>query len=199
MNPLIWIRLLAYSERVGFEQQRDRPRRDLRTDAGRPSAAIELHADAIDLHAEPDDSPAIAANGDGSGRLHLTFASADAASAPMSDDGIRTNDMLAVMTINRPAIASDLQPIQLDEVSAVVVMPGSLPAERLGLAARARMDSAEIHAKAIIAAALIANRAVEIPAVPQDGHWSADSVAVRLRDLTDYVYQVLAAQAPGGN
>jgi len=61
------------------------------------------------------------------------------------------------------------------------------------------MDPAEIHAKAIIAAALIANQVVEIPTVPQDGHWSADSVALRLRDLTDYVYQVLAAQAPGGN
>ena len=192
MNPLIWIRLLAYSERDGFEQQRDRPRRDLRSDAERPFAAI-------DHHAELDDSPAIAANGDGSGRLQLTFASADAASAPMSKDGIITNDILAVVAINRPAIASDLEPMQLDEVSAMVVMPGSLPAERPGLSERARMDSAEIHAKAIIAAALIANRAVEIPTVPQDGHWSADSVAVRLRDLTDYVYQVLAAQAPGGN
>jgi hypothetical protein len=191
MNPLIWIRLLAYSERVGFEQQRDHcPRRDVRTDAGRPSTAI-------DVHAEPDSPPAISDNGDGSGRLHLTFAGTDAAPALMSGD--IANDILAVAPINRPAHAFDLAPATLlDGVSPVVVMPGKLP-ERLGLTGRARMDHAELHAKAVIAAALIANRAVEIPSVPPQGHWSADSAAVRLRDITDYIYQLLGAQAPGGN
>lgn len=55
------------------------------------------------------------------------------------------------------------------------------------------MDPVELQARATIAAALIASRAVEIPSIPQSGDWAADPAAIRLRDLTDYIYQVLAA------
>ena len=61
------------------------------------------------------------------------------------------------------------------------------------------MDSSELHVKAVIAAALIASHAVEIPKIPDAGHWFEDPAAVRLRDLTDYLYQVLAAPGPGSN
>ena len=54
------------------------------------------------------------------------------------------------------------------------------------------MDPAEIHAKAVIAAALIASGAVEVPAIPVRGEWSHDEAGMRLRDLTDYVYQMIA-------
>ena len=54
------------------------------------------------------------------------------------------------------------------------------------------MDSSEIHAKAIIAAALIASHAVEIPRIPTSGlDWTKDSASVRLRDLTDFVYRAI--------
>ena len=53
------------------------------------------------------------------------------------------------------------------------------------------MNSDEIHAKAAIAAALIVSGAVAIPAIPADGDWSRDEAGVRLRDLTDYVYQMV--------
>lgn len=53
------------------------------------------------------------------------------------------------------------------------------------------MDPAEIQARAIIAAALIMSRAVEVPTMPSTGHWSHDDSAIRLRDLTDYVYQMI--------
>jgi hypothetical protein len=62
------------------------------------------------------------------------------------------------------------------------------------------MEAAEIQAKATIAAALIACHAVEIPAIPKrSGLGSIDSDATRLRDLTDYVYQALAAVSAGGS
>ena len=54
------------------------------------------------------------------------------------------------------------------------------------------MEAAEIHAKAI-AAALIMNHAVEVPTVPTSGDWSKDAAALRLRDLTDYVYQMITS------
>ena len=57
------------------------------------------------------------------------------------------------------------------------------------------MDTAEIHAKATIAAALITSHAVEIPRIPTAGE-KEDSAAIRLRDLTDYVYQALIAVTP---
>ena len=55
------------------------------------------------------------------------------------------------------------------------------------------MESSEIQARATIAAALIICRAVEVPAIPTSGGWSMDTAAVRLRDLTDYVYQVISS------
>jgi hypothetical protein len=58
------------------------------------------------------------------------------------------------------------------------------------------MEPHEILAKATIAAALIMTRAVELPTIPTSGDWSQDTAALRLRDLTDYVYQMLAAPQP---
>ena len=55
------------------------------------------------------------------------------------------------------------------------------------------MNPSEIQAKAIIAAALIESRAVEIPTIPTSGDWSKDTAAIRLRDLTDYVYQMITS------
>ena len=53
------------------------------------------------------------------------------------------------------------------------------------------MDSGEIQAKATIAAALINSRAVELPSIPLSGEWAHDAASLRLRDLTDYVYQMI--------
>lgn len=53
------------------------------------------------------------------------------------------------------------------------------------------MDSVEIQAKATIAAALITSRAVDVPAIPSSGEWARDAASQRLRDLTDYVYQMI--------
>jgi len=53
------------------------------------------------------------------------------------------------------------------------------------------MEAGEIQARAAIAAALIVSRAVEVPTIPTSGDWSHDSAALRLRDLTDYVYQMI--------
>jgi hypothetical protein len=58
------------------------------------------------------------------------------------------------------------------------------------------MDSVEIQAKATIAAALIMREAVAVPSMPPKGGWLDDAAAVRLRDLTDYVYQALTAPNP---
>ena len=55
------------------------------------------------------------------------------------------------------------------------------------------MEPLEIQARAAIAAALIVSRAVEIPAIPESGDWSRDTAALRLRDLTDYVYQMITS------
>ena len=55
------------------------------------------------------------------------------------------------------------------------------------------MDPSEIQARATIAAALIVCRAVEVPAIPISGDWSMDTGALRLRDLTDFVYQVISS------
>jgi hypothetical protein len=56
------------------------------------------------------------------------------------------------------------------------------------------MEPTEIQARATIAAALIVSRAVEVPSIPANGDWSTDIAALRLRDLTDYVYQIIAHQ-----
>ncbi len=55
------------------------------------------------------------------------------------------------------------------------------------------MEATEIHAKATIAAALIMSRAVEVPTIPTSGDWSRDTAALRLRDLTDYVYLMITS------
>lgn len=55
------------------------------------------------------------------------------------------------------------------------------------------MDPTELQARAIIAAALIMSRAVELPTIPSSGEWSRDTAALRLRDLTDYVYQMITS------
>ncbi|HXW06858.1 MAG TPA: hypothetical protein VD833_16610 [Vicinamibacterales bacterium] len=55
------------------------------------------------------------------------------------------------------------------------------------------MEPTEIQAKATIAAALIVSQAVELPTIPTSGDWSHDSAAIRLRDLTDYVYQMITS------
>ncbi len=54
------------------------------------------------------------------------------------------------------------------------------------------MGPSELQARATIAAALITSHAVEIPTIPSDGDWSRDASALRLRNLTDYVYQMIA-------
>lgn len=53
------------------------------------------------------------------------------------------------------------------------------------------MEPGEIQARATIAAALIVAHAVELPRIPTSGDWSQDAAALRLRDLTDYVYQMI--------
>jgi hypothetical protein len=55
------------------------------------------------------------------------------------------------------------------------------------------MEPTELQARATIAAALIVSRAVEIPTIPTSGDWSQDRAALRLRDLTDYVYQMITS------
>jgi hypothetical protein len=56
------------------------------------------------------------------------------------------------------------------------------------------MDPTEIHAKAVIAAALIASHAVEVPRIPSSAE--SDTAAERLRQLTHYVYQAIVGEAP---
>jgi len=58
------------------------------------------------------------------------------------------------------------------------------------------MDPMEIQARATIAAALIMSHAVEVPTIPTSGTWSQDTAALRLRDLTDYIYQTITAARP---
>jgi hypothetical protein len=53
------------------------------------------------------------------------------------------------------------------------------------------MYTSEIHAKAIIAAALIASHAVEIPQLPDAKLGADDVAATRLRELTEYVYRAI--------
>jgi hypothetical protein len=65
-----------------------------------------------------------------------------------------------------------------------------------GLGEGVQMEPTEIQARATIAAALILTRAVEIPTMPTSGDWSRDTAALRLRDLTDHVYQVITSPPP---
>lgn len=55
------------------------------------------------------------------------------------------------------------------------------------------MEVGELHAKAVIAAALITSGAVEIPTIPARGDWTRDDAGLRLRDLTDYLFQIIAS------
>jgi hypothetical protein len=61
------------------------------------------------------------------------------------------------------------------------------------------MESNEIQARATIAAALIVSRAVEAPNIPSSGDWTKDTAALRLRDLTDYVYQMITTTPRSGD
>jgi hypothetical protein len=61
------------------------------------------------------------------------------------------------------------------------------------------MGDAEIQAKAAIAAALIASRAVEVPSIPSRGEWGRDAASLRLRDLTDYLYQIITTSGADPN
>jgi hypothetical protein len=77
--------------------------------------------------------------------------------------------------------------------------PGNPTPEGQQLPTRRPMDPSELQARATLAAALITSQAVEVPsAVPRSGRWKDDPVAVRLRDLTDYLYQALAADRVDG-
>jgi len=58
------------------------------------------------------------------------------------------------------------------------------------------MDPLEAQARIIIAAALIVRGAVEIPTLPSAGQRLPDAAGVRLRELTDYVYQLLTTDKP---
>ena len=58
------------------------------------------------------------------------------------------------------------------------------------------MEPTEIQARATIAAALIVARAVEVPTIPTSGDWSQDIASLRLRDLTDYIYQMITTSQP---
>jgi hypothetical protein len=57
----------------------------------------------------------------------------------------------------------------------------------------AKMEPPEIQARATIAAALIVSRAVDLPTIPTSGDWSRDTAALKLRDLTDYVFQMITS------
>ena len=59
------------------------------------------------------------------------------------------------------------------------------------------MDAVEIQAKALIAAALITSHAVEVPSIPSSGGRANDAAGLRLRDLTDYVYQMITKVQDG--
>ena len=55
------------------------------------------------------------------------------------------------------------------------------------------MEPFEIQARATIAAALILSQAVKVPSIPTSGDWSHDTAALKLRDLTDYVFQMITS------
>ena len=59
------------------------------------------------------------------------------------------------------------------------------------------MDPIELQAKATIAAALITAHAVGTPSLPNPATRASgkDEAALRLRELTDYVYQALVRTA----
>ena len=58
------------------------------------------------------------------------------------------------------------------------------------------MDPLEAQARVTIAAALIVRGAVEIPTLPSAGQRLPDAAGVRLRELSDYLYQLLTTDEP---
>ena len=96
----------------------------------------------------------------------------------------------AISTLTTPALWRGLR--RRSYSSAVVIAEWRLERAREG----AEMEPTEIQARATIAAALIVTRAVEVPAIPTSGDWSRDTAALRLRDLTDYVYQMITTPQP---
>ena len=96
----------------------------------------------------------------------------------------------AISTLTTPALWRGLR--RRSYSSAVVIAEWRLERAREG----AEMEPTEIQARATIAAALIVTRAVEVPAIPTSGDWSRDTAALRLRDLTDYVYQMITTPPP---
>ena len=61
------------------------------------------------------------------------------------------------------------------------------------------MDPSEIQARATIAAALIMSRAVEVPSIHVSGEPCSDPAGERLRELTDYVYQLITSESADPN
>jgi hypothetical protein len=59
------------------------------------------------------------------------------------------------------------------------------------------MNPTEAHARATLAAALIMRGAVEVPSLPSPGDRLPDAGALRLRELTDYLYRLLTTNEPG--
>jgi hypothetical protein len=59
--------------------------------------------------------------------------------------------------------------------------------------AHSTMDPNELQAKATIAAALISSRAIGVPSLPSPATRASgkDDAAIRLRELTDYVYHAI--------
>ena len=58
------------------------------------------------------------------------------------------------------------------------------------------MEGFEIQARASIAAALIMSRVVEVPTVPHGTKDPlGDTASRRLRELTDYVYQIITSSS----
>lgn len=78
--------------------------------------------------------------------------------------------------------------------ASIATRPGAAAAP---IETRTADGPSEIQAKATIAAALIVSRAVEVPRIPHPSLQSPpDVAAIRLRDLTDYVYQVITHAKP---
>ena len=58
------------------------------------------------------------------------------------------------------------------------------------------MDPSEAQARAIIAAALIARGAVEVPSLPLTEDEVGDAAGFRLQELTDYIYRLVTMKEP---
>jgi len=58
------------------------------------------------------------------------------------------------------------------------------------------LDPLEAQARVTIAAALIVRGAVEVPKMPPSGDSLPDAAGLRLRELTEYVYQLITIEEP---